>query len=42
METERGADPTTAGDAFLERLIDASRTDEDDAERQRDPPPPAG
>jgi hypothetical protein len=42
METERGADPTTAGDAFLERLIDASRTDEDDAERRRDPPPPAG
>jgi hypothetical protein len=38
-ETARAADPNAAGDAFLERLIDASRADEADAEGRRMPPP---
>ena len=38
IESARAADPDSAGDAFLERLISASRADEDDAERRRLPP----
>ena len=38
IESARAADPDSAGDAFLERLISASRADEDAAERRRLPP----
>lgn len=40
-EAARGSDPEAAARAFLERLLDVSRADEDDAARRRDPPPPA-
>ena len=38
IESARGADAESAGEAFLEGLIRASRADEDDAERRRLPP----
>jgi hypothetical protein len=38
---ESARDPESAGNAFLDRLVDASRTDEADAEGRRTTPPAA-
>jgi hypothetical protein len=37
VESAGAADPDSAGAAFLDRLIRASRADEDDAEKRRTP-----
>jgi hypothetical protein len=41
-ESAHAPDAESAGDAFLEGLIDASRADEADAEGRRMPPPSVG